>query len=85
MSRYVWWNTSMVLPRRSKEQSAFILPADLHCRCLLILQDNSVHVKFSVAAFSDCQKRIVHFYYVPVSQRMSAFRESENDEMLLFC
>ena len=66
-------------------KSAFILPADLHCRCLLILQDNSVHVKFSVAAFSDCQKRIEHFYYMPVSQRKSAFDESEMMKCYYLC
>ena len=59
-------------------KSSFILPpSGSVLRRLLILQDNSVHVKFSTAAFSVCQKIIVHFYYATVSQRMRAFRESE--------
>ena len=59
-------------------KSSFILPpSGSVLRCLLILQDNSVHVKFSTAAFSVCQKIIVHFYNATVSQRMRAFRESE--------
>ena len=59
-------------------KSSFILPpSGSVLRRLLILQDISVHVKFSTAAFSVCQKIIVHFYYATVSQRMRAFRESE--------
>ena len=71
----LWWNRGLVLPR-SKE---FIHPPSLRLRPPASADFTRYLSPCEIlhCSFLSLSKKIVHFYYATVSQRMRAFRESE--------